>query len=319
MRALIKRLTVISVSIMVMTIIPKSGMCWDKYGHMLIAEVAYEKLSKPAKSRIDHYLSVLQNDPHIAGLEDKYKPYNAVTIGAWMDDMRLSKVDTGSGHTSEFNPWHYVDLPDQTTKAELMSQFNNDAEPNVYNAIVNHCLKTLNDQSASDADKARMYGMLVHLVADIHQPMHATARQKGATEYPIKPLPNFDPSSPWHMDNLHAYWDNAYRYDIEDDKLVLTCTNLDMPRNQQPDLAELKKVTRDILGGYMPRNKQSIKDLDPADWVLESLELARTKAFPKDNQAVLGNEFIRQSHDIACERMALAGCRLAELLNEIFK
>lgn len=46
--------------------------CWDKYGHMLIAEVAYENLTPAAKTQIDAILTTLARDPHVDGLEDKY-------------------------------------------------------------------------------------------------------------------------------------------------------------------------------------------------------------------------------------------------------
>ena len=111
--------------------------CWDKYGHMLIAEVAYESMTPATRTKVDSILSTLAADPHVSGLEDKYKPYNAVTVAAWMDDMRMSRIDTSAGHTADFNTWHYVDLPDGSmTPADVRAQFDKTDDPNVYEILV---------------------------------------------------------------------------------------------------------------------------------------------------------------------------------------
>src|SRR3569833_634619 len=240
--------------------------CWDKYGHMLIAEIAYENMTPAAQKQVDAILQKLAADPHVPGLEDKYKPYNGGTIAAWMDDMRMNRVDTGTGHTAEFNTWHYVDLPDSTVTADdVRSQFDKADEPNANEILVDKCLKAINDPAMAAPDRARYVGMFFHLAGDIHQPLHAIGREKGGIEYMIDELPADDPGpDAWHINNLHAFWDNAYRYDGIDGGIKVVCPYLDLPRPALAGAGDIKIVADTLILPYLPTDKAKLDALDPA-------------------------------------------------------
>jgi len=295
--------------------------CWDKYGHMLIAEVAYESMTPAARTQVDSILSTLAADPHVSGLEDKYRPYNAVTVAAWMDDMRMSRTDTAAGHTAEFNTWHYIDLPDgAVTAAEVKAQFDKTDAPNAYEVLVDKCMKAINDPSMAAADRVRYIGMFFHLAGDIHQPLHAIGRLKGGNDYKIDPLPAYDPGpDAWHISNLHAFWDNAYRYDGIDGQVKVVCPYLDMPRTIEPGKGDAKVIVDTIILPYLPTDKAKLAEKNPAVWAVESHDVATSFAFPKDNGAALSADYVHRAHVIACARMALAGWRMAQVLNAAFK
>src|SRR5207253_3232651 len=65
---------------------------------------------------------------------------------------------------------------------------------------------TLADSSAADTTRAVALAWVVHLVGDIHQPLHSSSRVT-----PAEPLPKGDEGgNTFHLDdnrNLHAYWD----------------------------------------------------------------------------------------------------------------
>jgi hypothetical protein len=298
-----------------MLAVPRPAPCWDGYGHMLIAEIAYERLKPAARAQVDQLLAVLQSDPHVTGLEDKYKPYNAVTVAAWMDDMKPKRDETGPGYTRDFSSWHFVDLPDgKLTADDVRRGFSYDAQPNAYNVIVDRCEKTLADPTAATADRARMLGFFLHLAGDIHQPLHCIGRLRGGNSYAIDPLPQFDPT--WKIDNLHAFWDTAYRYDAANGQVTIVCSDLEMPRTMQPGQGELKRQADALIEKYVPRH---LKRGDPADWAVESHDVATDFAFPAGSPSTLSPDYIHQTHVIACRRMALAGCRIADVLNTLLK
>lgn len=295
--------------------------CWDKYGHILIAEVAYESMTPAAQKQVDAILSTEAADPHVSGLEDKYKPYNAVTVAAWMDDMRMSRVDTGAGHTAEFNTWHYVDLPDgPMTAADVKAQFDKADDPNAYEILVDKCMKAIDDPSMAAADRARYVAMFFHLAGDIHQPLHAVGRQKGGNDYKIDPLPSYDPwPNAWHINNLHSFWDNAYRYDGIDGQVKVVCPYLDMPRSMEPGEGQIKTIVDTMILPYLPSDTAKLSETDPAVWAVESHDIATSFVFPKDNASALSADYVHQAHVMACTRMALAGWRMAQVLNAAFK
>ena len=288
-----------------------AARAWDKVGHMLVDQIAYDRLTPAAKNNVDSLLKTFNADPLVAGLDAQHQNYNAVTVGAFMDDIR--------GETKEFNTWHYVDLPDtELTPAQIKAQFGDDAHPNVYEAITNKCLKTLGDPKQPQADRARMFAFLCHLVGDIHQPMHAIDRDQGGNKYPIAELPLTDPTSTWHINNLHSFWDNAYRYDNVAGSITVIYDQPDLPRQMSPDVPILRSYSHGLVARYAPTSEQA-SDLDPAVWASESQKLALEAAYPKEKVDHLSPEYVHAAHDVACQRMVLAGERLANLLNATFK
>jgi len=284
------------------------GHCWDRAGHMVIAQIAYDRLSPAAKQAVDSRITLFESDPLVAGLPDKYKPYNAVTVAAFMDDLR--------DETKIYNTWHYVDLPDDADKKTVLEKFDSEDDPNVYEAIVDKCEKTLKDPASKPADSARMLAFLFHFAGDIHQPLHAIGRQKGGNDYHIEELPGADPN--WTIKNLHSFWDNAYRYDVVDGKIAVTYNKLDLPRTMHPDDPDLKAFADKIVSEAGDNVKDQSKDIDPVDWALESHDIAVKFAFPAGDPKSLSPDYVKHARKIAFERMALAGERLATLLNTIF-
>ncbi len=285
------------------------GFCWDKVGHEIATQIAYDHLTPMAKAKVDAILSNMAADPLVQGLPDDMKPFNFVTAGAWMDDIR--------SETREFNTWHYIDLPtNPNITAADVAAFKDDNSSNNYLVITTKCLPTMKDPKATDADQARMLAFFLHLAADLHQPLHANGRQKGGNGYDIDPLPAADPD--WHITNLHSFWDNAYRYGVEDGKVVVEITTLDKPRIMHPGDDPIGKIAKDIESKYSPLDPAQASDPDPADWAVESDKIASTFVYQSGDPTTLSTSYVQQSHDIACQRLALAGYRIAAVLNAIY-
>lgn len=68
---------------------------WDLAGHMLVGQIAWSQLSPEARAELQKLMPLLPNQ------YNQGKPYNFVTAGAWMDDMR-------SMPKYPWSAWHYV-------------------------------------------------------------------------------------------------------------------------------------------------------------------------------------------------------------------
>jgi hypothetical protein len=288
------------------------ALAWDKFAHMVVGQIAVDHLKPAAKAEVVKLIALLPNNPDVTDLDDKYKPYNDVTVAAWMDDMRSA--------SRQYNTWHYVDLPappaGTAQSTDALKAYSAANAPNAYDVIVNKCIPTLKDPNASDADKAKMLGFLFHLEGDVHQPLHAIDTLKGGNGFLIQEMPGADPD--WEIKNLHSFWDNAYRYDVVDGKIVVSVTDLDLPRSMTDDNGTPENVALAFEKKYERKEKKPAKDLDPADWVVESNNIATGFAFNAVEDKPLTADYVGKASKIARQRIVLAGLRLANLLNSIF-
>jgi len=147
----------------------------------------------------------------------------------------------------------------------------------------------------------------MHLVGDIHQPLHVADRgDRGGNDVRIAPLTTSD-SGPT---NLHAFWDEAYRYDAKDGHI-----------------AGLHVTAEQALGHGVSAKKDNLALASQHPWrawAYETHAIACESGWPKEwlngNKAApvqLTPAFVHAAHEIALNRIALAGERLAALLNGV--
>src|SRR5689334_22261264 len=90
-----------------------SAFAWHDTGHMLVAQIAYLRLTPTAKAKVDTLFAPPQGrrPPLIFLCSGYYTPetcekiYDPVTIAVWMDDFR------GDSLNEPYAVWHYVDFP----------------------------------------------------------------------------------------------------------------------------------------------------------------------------------------------------------------
>lgn len=280
---------------------------WDYTGHMLVDQVAYQNVSPKVRSRVGALVATLENK------YNNQQPYNFITAGAWMDDMRsMPKY-----------PWgrmHYVDVP--FTPAAF--PFAPAAPPNVLSAI-GDSIAILKDRSAAPAKHAEALGMLMHLVGDVHQPLHcAEWGDRGGNGYFIYGIP-FSDLLKKQVPNLHAYWDKAFRFDSVAGKVVeLYHGPWPTERPGSGESGLIHDEAAKIAAKFPKTGLHAVAQNDPREWARESYTIAclfvyPPRPHPSDMEVVtLKDEYVHRSHEIACSRIALAGYRLAALLEERF-
>jgi hypothetical protein len=288
---------------------PLAASAWDAGGHMLVGQVAWTQLTPAARE---------QTSALIKNLEKTYnenQEYNFVTAGCWMDDMR-SKPGYAWGK------WHYVTIPwtPSGTPCEIPAE-----GPHVVWAIDEN-LKTLRDPAATAEQRTLALAMLIHFVGDLHQPLHATDRgDRGGNAFSIHGVP-FTDLFPGTVANLHAFWDKAYGFDRGETKIVATwqCPSVAL-RPKAPGEGVVAELAAKIMAAYPPESLWQLNE--PASavaWARESHTIGCLAGYPLGPQpgfheiVELSPDFAANSAQIAQQRIALAGYRLARLLNELF-
>lgn len=282
---------------------------WDHGGHMLVGQIAWEQMKPEVRERAAGMVKSLDsqfNEGH---------PYNFVTAGAWMDDMR------GLGRDYQWAKLHYIDIP--WTESGVPEEV---PEGPTVVAGITDSLKTLRDGEATPEQRTEALGMLIHFVGDIHQPLHCTERNhdRGGNTYMIAGVP-FSDLRVKQGRNLHTFWDKAFHFDGADDKIVetwLVPSVIDRPKAVGEGI--IAEQAKKIMEEY-PREKlpELATSADALAWAKETYAVGCKSAYPPgdppDNTEAreLTPEFVHAAHEIANRRLALAGYRLGALLNQV--
>lgn len=266
-----------------------AAQAWNATGHMVIAAIARANLDPAVRFEAERLLKVGADRP---GSDD------LIVVGAWADDVRNDRRETG--------PWHYKDL---FFRDDNKPPANHAEEPNSVTKI-REFAAVLGDKSKPDTQRAEALRFLIHFVGDIHQPLHATAREtdahprgdRGGNDFVILPPADSGERGPR---NLHSLWDGGaglFPY---------------VPREQNRDLADAQAR---ILMAALPRSAfRKVGVSDPDKWTVESFNDARSTVYSMSEGTEPSAEYLRKARTLAAHRATLAGYRLADLLNKALR
>lgn len=147
---------------------------WGELGHRTIARTAELQLSGDARRAARRLLG----------------GQSLAEVSTWADQIREQRPATG--------PWHYVNIP------IWESRYRPDFCPKAGCVIgtLETQQKILADRSASRADRAEALRWVVHLVGDLHAPLHAGDRgDRGGNDVRVE--------LDGRQTNLHAAWDSG--------------------------------------------------------------------------------------------------------------
>ncbi|MGJ4950758.1 S1/P1 nuclease [Bradyrhizobium sp. HKCCYLS20291] len=294
------------------------ALAWWDEGHMQIAYVAYKKLSPAARDRADALLKLNPDYASwIAGApQGQEKLYAFVHAATWPDDIKMktdyyddqvtdstAKQLVPYGHLKHTH-WHYKDALIAADDTPL-------PRPDPVDAVSQLKLMIAKLPASTDASEPlRSYSLswAIHLVGDLHQPLHAIARysaalpdkggDRGGNELQVV-------AANGETQNLHAYWDGIFGG-------YSTVFGAIFDADQRGGLSS---VTADA-------GKAQI--IDPATWAQESFDLAKSVAYAApvrtDKQPVeLTREYETNARDLARKQAALAAARLANLLEAVLR
>jgi hypothetical protein len=289
-----------------------NAYAWDDEGHMTVAAIAYDKLDKNVRTAVAALLKLNPNYKQwITGVpaneRDKVAFVEAATwpdfikgaAGYTNDDLHKSgsKAAQNIGYTDKLQHryWHFIDMPFSPDETKLIDP----VPPNAKTQIAEFRKSIALSSKVSARIKSYDLVWLLHLVGDVHQPLHATSRFE-STEPKGDRGGNDVTACTSSCGPLHAFWDD-----------VLGTSK--SPADAQ-NLAEAIPAADDTLAAIS----------DEAVWINESFEFAKDSVYIAPigvgkGPFTLDKAYQDAARDLATKRVALAGARLANLLSEALK
>jgi nuclease S1 len=245
------------------------SISWGCLGHQAIGLMAERHVTPKAQKAICYYLN----------------GQNLSDVGMWADEVR---VQPSYWHTG---PWHSLKLPSGLDFTNFQKTVISLPGGNLYQAIL-QCKYDLGDARKSRQEKAQALKFLVHLLADLHQPMHVSRADDNIGN---KIHLVFEGKKT----DLHALWDirllEHHRPDIE---------QMVAKRNDAPSLP-VKGWEKDSL----------------MQWLWESYQVSSQlyEEIDQMKEPIITEDYYQKHLPILEERMEKAALRLAGVLNELFE
>jgi hypothetical protein len=167
-----------------------TAWAWGNQGHEIVAIIAADNLSPSVRVQVARILTTASDT---ASLE-------AMAAASVRPDTEFREEDRSTA------PWHYIDICLQDRRSDLPARC---PEGGCVTAKLDEYANRLKERNYDQWGAAGDLAFLIHLVADIHQPLHAaTDADKGGNCIAVESHP--------HARNLHAAWDTAIVYRLED-------------------------------------------------------------------------------------------------------
>ena len=237
---------------------------WGQTGHRITGAIAEQYLTAEARAAIEKLL-----------------PYESLAeASTYPDEMRSNPDEFWQ---KEAGPYHYVTVPKGKHYHEEDAPDHGDAYTALkkFSAIVK-------DKNASLEDRQVALRFIVHIIGDLHQPLHAgNGTDKGGNDFKL--------SFFWEESNLHRVWDSGLL-----DRRQLSYT-------EWTDWLG-KKISAEDAAKW--------NTSDPLVYIAESAAI-RDGIYPKDNR--ISWDYLYQNLPTATERLQKGGVRIAAYVNNLFK
>jgi len=244
----------------------QEGLAWGPAGHRIVGHIAEMNL-----------------DPEILKtIREKFNINHLANVANWADEIKKSKRKPDVLHYTNIAVNHRTynqkrDCPWKRCVTEKIKEYES----------------LLVDPESSRKTKKEALKFLIHLVADVHQPMHlGYEKDRGGNEIAV----TFGNK----LTNLHSIWDH--------DLIFLE------GKTQRQFALQLNRL-------ITPKNKKRWAGRTPDDWSNESralvLDYGYRVQFSEGRELSLN--YIREGRRIVEERLQRAGIRLAEMLNRSLK
>ncbi len=282
---------------------------WNKPGHMVMGAMTFQLLKGSDPKALVKLVALLKQHPQYESLwlpqikqftqsQEEADQYLLMLAARWPDNARGSEYS--------HSDWHYVNFPFKpadkaTTPVSIEGNLIKAYEENV--AILKG--------DAAESEKAVALCWVLHLVGDIHQPLHSstyiTAQfpqgDRGGNLFFVKAKEDAKGV------NLHSFWDGLISGSPRFRETLNIATEL---RNR----SDFKRVALREL---------HIHDIE--EWALKSFAVAREKAYlsgqleggtSKEEGALLPAGYPKTSKAVAERQLVLACYRMSDLLTNLY-
>lgn len=300
----------------------QTASAWNATGHMMVAKEAWDEMTPEARTKASEILKGL---PHYEVLL-KYMPkdykdpeaFAFMEAATWPDNIRSNDHPS---HAEHHPVWHYIDYPVNPDKVagaeEPKEEWDGKSDPENLLQALQKEEKELSDPSTPADRRAIALCWVLHLVGDIHQPLHATSLFNANYPTGDKGGNSFWVKGPFGNTGLHSLWDNMLGISRKPDVI----------EKQVGTLEKDPKFSREAM-------KDQVAVTDPKAWAKESYDLAVAIVYenahlqgaskellhedPKTSSNVppLPVGYMDKAVEIADQRVMLAGHRLADVVQE---
>ncbi|OEK04529.1 S1/P1 nuclease [Roseivirga misakiensis] len=234
---------------------------WGQIGHRTVGHIADGMLSKRASKNVRR---VLGNE-------------TLAEVSTWMDEIRSDNAYRYA------NTWHYCTIPDGMTYETAPKQKGGDV---IW--AIEKIIAELKSDTLSLAAEAQNLKYLVHLVGDIHQPLHVgNGEDRGGNDVKVQWFGNDT--------NLHSVWDTRM---------------IDSKQFSYTELADwVNHPTKDEVTTWQSASVR--------DWAMESMSY-RDQVYTIPENGRLSYRYSYDNFDLVKQRILQAGVRLAGVINEVY-
>lgn len=284
-----------------------SAQAWNAGGHRLVAGIAWERMTPSVRAKAAHLLRAHPDHARwqqmAGGAEDGRLIF--IAASTWPDEIRKDSRFYTAGKEEptpllagfpdmlRHSDWHY--------EARLLNPAEGDAPNRPPSGAIGKALVSQATHLRGSQSEYAAYALpwLIHLVGDVHQPLHVSLRldaagnwdRLGSRQSVRNPMASRKP-----VTTLHEFWD-------------------DLPGSVRLG-SDALEARIDALTARYP---QPPKLLTPEDWLSESWQLARSVGYPAGRGQPLEIDavFLDRSREVADRRVAEAGYRLGAWLNQL--
>lgn len=307
-----RRAGLCGLALILLSLVPTVVGAWNGVGHELVARVAWLEMSPDARQRAVELLAGTEEALSIRAMRPAY--------GARRDQVWFERASTWPDWVRSELPsenrsgWHYTnffwtqddrgrarDLPDRTG-----------APVNIVTELP-RLVGVLGDESRPASERGVALAWVLHLVGDLHQPLHCSARvteddpegDRGGNDFKLAPA--VAGREDWRRDNLHRLWDSSL--------------TRQWPKSFWESEWRYRERLLERLSGAVPK---TTPDPTPESlgaevvaWAREGYELAKSVCYPP---ALVRNrpappDVLQVAAETASRRVAIAGRRLASILD----
>ena len=268
MKTHVRKLFSVVVALVLLCCYSLPAFAWGPAGHRIVAMIAQQNIKPQTRTRIKQ---ILGNNVSL------------VSVATYADAVRDRFPHTYNNH--------FVDIPKDNTSYDPAHDCKADPEKGdcVLAALERFRAEAL-DPNESIGRRRFALKFIVHLVGDMHQPLHCSDNDdRGGNDVKVK----------WFGDdsNLHKVWDS---------KII-----------DNAELTEQEFVDA-LVTDLTPQEIADLKKGNLLRWALEAHTLAKTNAYNTPANLELGDDYYDQNWATVDKQLLRGGMRLARVLDWMF-
>ena len=272
------------------------AFAWGDEGHEVIGLIADHYLEPAVRQRVQAIL---------AGDGTDLTAKDIAHEATWADKYRDSDRNTTKVRYHQTRNWHFVDLElagvdlnracfGQPGLAPGMEASRGPADDCVIDKI-DEFFAELRNPRTGEPERRLALEFLLHLVGDLHQPLHAADDHDEGANRKIVSAPGIP------VNTLHHAWDTEFVAQLGADET---------------------EIAQRLIAKITAAQRAQWSAGKPADWAMETFFVAKSHAYgllpaaSAPNHYELSSVYVSDATAVTAEQLSKAGVRLAFLLNQ---